>query len=61
MTVSAWQYYVFAKLTPLVQIPPEILKFQGDTISAQASALCQEVSMPSMPLRIRQEEEERIL
>lgn len=61
MTVSAWQYYVFEKVTPRVQIPPEILKPQGDTILAQASALCQEVPMPSMGLRIRGEREEGIL
>lgn len=61
MTVSAWQYSVFEKVTARVQIPPEILKFQGDTISAQASAVCQEVPKPSTPLRIRGEREERIL
>lgn len=55
MTVSAWQYYVFEKATLQVQIPPEILKFQGNTISAQAPAVCQEVPMPSMPQRIKEE------
>jgi len=61
LNACAWQYYVFEMVTPQVQIPPEILKFQGDTISAQASALCQVVPIPSMPLRIRGEREERIL
>lgn len=57
MSLSAWQYCVFEKVTPWVQIPPEILKFQCDTISAQASAVCQEVPMSSLLLRIRGERE----
>lgn len=52
---------MFEKVTPQVQIPPEILKFQGDIISAQASAVCQEVLMSSLLLRIRGEREESIL
>lgn len=57
MSASAWQYYMFEKVTPRVQIPLEILKFQGDTISAEASAVCQEVPMSSLLLRIRGERE----